>query len=34
MTKPQLFIEQTQKPQVFAEDTVKCDHCGSIKVMR
>ncbi len=34
MTKPQLFIEQTKKPQVFAEDTVKCDHCGSIKVMR
>jgi transposase-like protein len=28
-----LFIEQ-QKPQVFAEDTVKCDNCGSIKVMR
>ena len=30
-----LFIEQQQqKPQIFAEDSVKCDHCGSIKVMR
>ena len=28
-----LFIE-AQKPQVFAEDAVKCDNCGSIKVMR
>jgi putative transposase len=28
-----LFIE-AHKPQVFANDAVKCDHCGSIKVMR
>jgi transposase-like protein len=29
-----LFIEPQQNPQVFANDAVKCDQCGSIKVMR
>ncbi len=30
-----LFIEQQQqKPQIFSEDAIKCDQCGSIKVMR
>jgi transposase-like protein len=29
-----LLIEPQQNPQIFAEDAVKCDQCGSIKVMR
>lgn len=29
-----LFTEQQQKSQIFAEDAIKCDNCGSIKVMR
>lgn len=29
-----LFVESKKKPQVFAEDAIKCDKCGSIRIIK